>query len=154
MDTFQHAIQDKSQMLEIERALAAKIGPREAYLEMKRLAQDEIFLNDTYQVNVRRCDTPIGPMLHLSIKRRDREVIRDWRELQEIKNQIVGPEHEGVELFPAESRLVDTANQYHLWVFAATVDEAAFPFGFTERLVSGESDLPDLPRVKQRARGA
>jgi hypothetical protein len=53
----------------------------------------------------------------LSIKRRDREVIRDWRELQAIKNAIVGPEHEGFELYPAESRLVDTANQFHLFVF-------------------------------------
>ena len=28
-----------------------------------------------------------------------------------IKNLIVGPEHEGFEIYPAESRLVDTANQ-------------------------------------------
>lgn len=31
-----------------------------------------------------------------------------------------------VELYPAESRLVDTANQYHLYV----VDSKAFRFGF------------------------
>jgi len=29
---------------------------------------------------------------------------------------IVGEEHEAFEVYPAESRLVDTANQYHLWV--------------------------------------
>jgi hypothetical protein len=38
-----------------------------------------------------------------------------------------------VELFPAESRLVDTANQYHLWVMADA--EYRFPFGYQRRLV-------------------
>lgn len=56
-------------------------------------------------------------MTHLSIRRRDRAPIHDWRDLQIIKNQICGPEREAVELYPAESRLMDAANQYHLWVF-------------------------------------
>lgn len=70
------------------------------------------WLNDTYQVEVREhCpgrDWP--PMLWLSIKRRDKEWIHDWRELQEIKNQLIGPEHEAVELYPSESRVIDGAN--------------------------------------------
>jgi hypothetical protein len=37
--------------------------------------------------------------------------VHDWRDLQRIKNQLVGPECEAVELYPAESRKVDTANQ-------------------------------------------
>ncbi|WP_420795788.1 DUF7694 domain-containing protein [Ktedonobacter racemifer] len=51
-----------------------------------------------------------------------------------IKDELVGPECEGVELFPARSREVDTANHYHLW----TIDDPAFrfPFGFTRRLVT------------------
>ena len=53
-----------------------------------------------------------GDMFWLSIKRRDRAPVHDWRELQQIKNMIVGDEHEGFEVYPAESRLVDTANQY------------------------------------------
>ena len=68
------------------------------------------------------------------IKRRDREVIRDWRELQAIKNAIVGPEHEGFELYPAESRLVDTANQFHLFVFMDR--RVRMPVGFVEREVA------------------
>jgi len=56
--------------------------------------------------------------------------------LQRIKNEIVGPEHEAVELFPAESRLVDTSNQYHLWVL--TSDENRWPFGFQTRLVANK----------------
>jgi hypothetical protein len=44
--------------------------------------------------------------------RLDGQAIHDWRELQRIKNEIVGDEIEAVELYPAESRLLDTANWY------------------------------------------
>jgi hypothetical protein len=99
-----------------------------------------IFLSETHQVNVQLiCAAPsgthLGDVAWLSIKRRDRDVIRDWRELQAIKNAIVGPEHEGFELYPAESSLVDTANQFHLFVFMDT--KVRMPVGFGEREVSG-----------------
>jgi hypothetical protein len=77
------------------------------------------WLNSRYQVNVRYLEPekPEYPSLaHLSIKRIDKAPIRDWRELQRIKNELAGTTCEAVELFPAESRLVDTSNQYHLWV--------------------------------------
>lgn len=67
----------------------------------------------------------------------DREPIHDWRELQDVKNALVGTEGEAVELYPAESRLVDTANQYHL--FALAERGQRFPFGFRERLVGDKS---------------
>jgi hypothetical protein len=54
--------------------------------------------------------------MHLSFKRRDRSAIRDWRHFQAIKNEVAGPEREAVEIFPAESNLLDGANEYHLWV--------------------------------------
>lgn len=72
-------------------------------------------------------------MFWLSVKRRDREAIHDWRDLQTIKNLIVGAEHEGFEVYPAESRLVNTANQYHLWVFADP--RVRLPVGFRAREV-------------------
>ena len=73
----------------------------------------EIWMNDTYTVFVHRKDDT--GWIHLSIKRNDKEPVTDWRDKQQIKNQIVGSEHEALELYPAESRLIDTANQYHLW---------------------------------------
>jgi len=98
----------------------------------------EIWRNDTYQVAIYNKDRPQVKgwprMIHLSIKRIDREIIRDWRELQMIKNRLIGRENEAVELFPAESRRVDLANQYHLWVLADP--KMRFPFGFTEGLVA------------------
>ncbi len=93
--------------------------------------EGDVYLNDKYQVNTRLVASQPGwpPLLHLSIKRIDRAPVHDWRELQQIKNEIVGPDCEAVELYPAESRVVDTANQYHLWCLAAP--GTRFPFGFT-----------------------
>ena len=76
-------------------------------------------------------------IIHLSFKRNDRQPITSWSDVQRIKNEVVGPEHEACELFPAESRLVNLANQYHLWVLDHP--EARFPFGFDDgRNVMGQ----------------
>lgn len=53
---------------------------------------------------------------HLAIRRTDGQRDIPWRDRQRIKNELVGPECEGVELHPAESRLADMTNTYHLWV--------------------------------------
>ncbi len=102
-----------------------------------------LWRNDTYQVAARDVAARQGDagttwprMIHLSIKRIDKQPLHDWRDIQEIKNQIVGPEHEAVELYPAESRCVDLANQYHVWVIAE--EGVGFPFGFGPRAVSDE----------------
>jgi len=92
--------------------------------EYEKLKTQEIWKNDQYQVNVIR----ENGWVHLSIKRIDKEPITDWRHKQQIKNQLVGEECEGVELYPAESRLVDTANQFHLWCLADPTK--GFPIGF------------------------
>ena len=54
----------------------------------------------------------------MSMKRNDRQPLHDWREKQSIKSAICGPFMEAVELYPAEWRVMDTANQYHLYAFA------------------------------------
>jgi len=100
------------------------------------IGDEEQWANDIYVVNMRKneSDLPdIPPMIHLSIRRQDRQPCRDWRDFQRIKNQLAGPEWEAVEIYPAESRLVDMANQYHLF---------CFPFGlgigFQQRLVGNQ----------------
>jgi hypothetical protein len=57
-----------------------------------------------------------------------------WRDLQRIKNELIGPECEGFELYPAESRLVDTANQYWIWIFLDQTYRVSV--GFHERFVA------------------
>lgn len=88
------------------------------------------FLNSRYQVTLQ--DYASG-WTHLSIIRRDREAVHDWRDLQRIKNELCHPEREAVELFPAESRLVDSNNQFHLWVAPPGV---TLPIGYMERDIS------------------
>jgi len=96
----------------------------------------DIWKNSRYTVMTRvvRNSDENGPgMIHLSIKRNDKAPIANWRDLQKIKNELVGEECEGVQIFPAESRLVDSSNQYHLWV--CSEPNFRLPFGYDERLV-------------------
>jgi hypothetical protein len=99
----------------------------------------EAFINDTYTVFRRRLSQGV---VHLSIRRNDREACHDWRDFQRIKNELTGPEWEAVELYPAESRLVDSANQYHLWAVDQKLD-----LGFSSRLVT---DGATIDGAKQR----
>lgn len=105
--------------------------------------------NSRYQVLIRRLEpvAPFGEGYHLSIKRNDRAVVHDWRDLQRIKNEVVGPEAEAIELYPAESRKLDTANQYHLWVFPAY----RFQFGQEHREISSPEDNARDPDPVNRA---
>ena len=75
----------------------------------------------------------MAPFIQLNIARHDGQPCTSWRDFQRIKNELVGAECEGVELFPAESRLVDTSNEYHLWVKPDR--EYRFPMGFWRRMV-------------------
>lgn len=76
----------------------------------------EVWSNDDYEATVEHNQNGWS---YITLKRYDRKAVRDWRHLQSIKNEVVGPEREAFELFPAESRLQDEANQYHLWVLPA-----------------------------------
>lgn len=128
------------------------------YAELKKVLQTdadaELHVNDIYTVTVAdavqaqmvyaKRDTGWPAMWYLSIKRNDKEVIWDWRELQEIKNLLCGESNEGMQLFPAESRVVDTANQYHLFVIKQP--NMFIPVGFPTRMVT---DVPVL-NAKQR----
>jgi len=76
------------------------------------------------------------PLWHLMICRMDDAPCRDWTIFQAIKNEIIGPEYEAIELYPAQSRLMDVFNKYHLWVLAPKDDEELpprFPFGCRHR---------------------
>lgn len=103
-----------------------------------------ILVNSRYQVQVHEVpESALGPLVWLSLKRHDLAPLRDWRDLQRLKNEILGPDVEAVELYPAESRLVDMGNQYHLWALARG---ERFPFGFQARSVTEEA----LPGGAQR----
>lgn len=150
---FQEGTMEGTNLLETREAAIAEMQKRtgmsfaKAIMSVDQLIGDElamnrVFLNNRYQVYMREVGSPFGeengPMVWLSIKRLDRQPIHDWRDLQRIKNEIVGVECEGVELYPAESRKVDQSNQFHMFVFK--VPGKRFPFGFSFREV-GQSTM-------------
>ena len=85
----------------------------------------DIFCNNLYTVVIEST----APLVHLCIRRHDGKPCTDWNHLQQIKTELIGPEHEAVELFPAESRLINTTNEYHLWAHPRA--GYRFPFGFS-----------------------
>jgi hypothetical protein len=97
-----------------------------------------IYLNSRYQVNIKDLPAvePFGPMVEVSIKRRDKEPIYDWRDMQLIKNELLGKNVTMLQVFPPESRLVDTANQYYFYAFW----EYELPFGFKERVINARPE--------------
>ena len=124
---------------------------KQAKWQYNRLMEDEIWVNDLYQVNIARGDNVPNnmmgvPMIHLSIKRLDKQAVRDWRHMQSIKDSLVGPDHEGFELFPSGTRLVDGANQYHMFVFEDK--DLRLPIGWAVRAVN--YDPPEGSGVTQR----
>lgn len=77
--------------------------------------------NDKYWVTESRIKNggPVfynRPIVRLGIQRIDQRTCDDWRDFQAIKNDICGPESEALQLYPAESRLLDPSNYYLLWV--------------------------------------
>lgn len=126
---------------------AEGMTPEKALKAAQEACGDESWYNEQYQVIKTSYERkpPWPTLVHLSIRREDRRIMFDWRDMQRIKNQLLGEEKEAVQLFPAESRLVDTANQYHLWGFDS--DEFRFPLGYNERQVSDKK----FGRAKQRS---
>ena len=90
---------------------------------------EQVWVNETYFITVKEI---AGGWSWIEIKRNDKESIHDWRDFHHIKNIVCGKEREALELYPAESRLVDSSNQYHLWVMPSG---QRFPFGYGDRLV-------------------
>jgi hypothetical protein len=104
--------------------------------------------NGTYFGTVRRFSSgnPLGegPWAVIGIAAADQTARHDWREFQQIKNQVVGPEWEAVEIYPSESKLVDPSNYFYLWCFPPGSLKFGLP-GDTRRV-----DDVDRARMAQR----
>ena len=142
--------------IEIAKELGEKLTWKQSKELQKELDKQEIWVNDIYQVNVLRgkdCDQYVhnkllkGKCDYITIKTHKKEAIRDWRHFQQIKNELCGKDREAVELFPSEERLVDTANQYHLWVLPKG---QTMCFGFATRKVDYTEKLGGFNKAGQR----
>ena len=79
----------------------------------------DVYSNELYTATLRRYTEGWmiggGEWAQIGIFCQDGEPRHDWRDMQRIKNDLVGEEWEAVELFPAESRLMDPSNYYLLY---------------------------------------
>ena len=111
--------------------------------QFEKSANAETWMNEKYTVQVRTLRPPENEsdpgLVHISIRRNDRAPSRDWRDFQAIKNQVLGPDCEAVEMYPAESRVADVANQYHLWGFPNPKFRLPFGFGSGARLNAADA---------------
>jgi len=119
----------------VSRAPDTDLGKR---MEQKNAKETQTFRNNLYVVHKRerplfdKDGIEVGTVIQLSIHDHTRSTRRDWRHFQKIKNELLGPEEEAVELYPAESRLVDLSNEYSLW----SIKGWKWPIGYAERWVS------------------
>ena len=123
----------------------------------EQMKREKLYRSEYYQVAIDKDPTHGFPGMivwHLSIKRHDKEPIMDWRDLQDIKNKLAGPEVEAIQLFPAETRLVDSANQYHLWALmkAGKGRQPRVPVGWTQRFVDDEPWVNGGQRTSSKQR--
>lgn len=119
------------------------VGYAEASHMSNVLRASKVFVNDQYQVTMAPPflgHFPMGapvPMVHLSIIPLNGQPVRSWSDLQAIKNELVGAENFAVEVYPAESRLVDCGANYHLWVALSPDHQPTF--GWDKRKVLHDS---------------
>jgi hypothetical protein len=104
----------------------------------------EFWSNSTYSVCAYR--NPNDEIGLIAIRRHDWKPCSDWRDKQAIKSQIVGPDWEAAELYPAEARVQDEGNWSHLWVMPKG---ERYPWGYIESAVS-RSDKPARANEVQR----
>jgi hypothetical protein len=77
------------------------------------------FRNNRYVVMIFDNEmTTGGKAIRVMVQKHDDTPITfHWREMQNIKNEIFGPEETAVEYYPAQSNLLDDHNIYWMWVF-------------------------------------
>jgi hypothetical protein len=111
-----------------DKMVPVKLDQEILQIILENIQADSLYWNDTYQCRVSRN----SDYTHLSIVRHDREPIHCWQHIQQIKNDVCGEDCEGIELYPAMSRIVDNNNFYHLWVLEPG---KRIEVGFRDRLV-------------------
>lgn len=134
------------------------VGGEEHFRKHGLTVPDRVYANELYSVFVRVVPSTYEErelsddeaMLHVSFHRHDRAAVRDWRHFQAIKNEVAGSERTAIEIFPAESQLVDTSNEYHLWVLPVGYP---LPFAMPEgRVMTQAEGVAEYGVTKARQR--
>ena len=120
------------------------ITPKQAFEElgvpyhgwMREMDRSWVSEDNQYSVMSRLLRTPVGKVEHVVITsaagcgKCDGSGDIPWAVKMQIKNDLFGEKRPAIEVYPAQDRLVDAADTYHLWVF-----EKGFkmPFGIHAR---------------------
>jgi hypothetical protein len=108
-------------MCPLPEAVAMKTLKKMSIRKMSKLGlTGDWYVYGRHRVRVDKSKTRDGrPLVQISIERFDGKPIDPpWREKQALKDQIVGEDCEGVEIYPAKLAVQDDRNQYHLWIIA------------------------------------
>ena len=98
---------------------AAKMWGCTSNAEARRLLHSQRvrcqqYEDDDHEVTVAPINT--SKMVQVVVRRKDGEKIEDhWQTLQRIKNDVLGANWFGYEVYPSQVYVIDTANAYHLW---------------------------------------
>jgi hypothetical protein len=116
-------------------------------VDVSSLEYDEYWRNDEYIVKVYYPNNPShqfpnNKFTWLCFRNvRNTHTAHDWRDMQMMKNEICGEERTAVEVFPPMSKLVDTCNQFHLWVYP---EDYELDFGYKHQEI-----YPNAETVKE-----
>lgn len=89
-----------------------------AHHPLNKLCSDYIhdaYVNLVMSVQVSTHLTGWGVIVHLWVRRHDQKPLI-WRDMQRVKNELVGEHRVGIEVYPPSTDVIDQANVYHLWV--------------------------------------
>tara|TARA_R100000734_G_C3317614_1_gene110924 strand:- start:2257 stop:2802 length:546 start_codon:yes stop_codon:yes gene_type:complete len=110
----------------------------------KREQAGQVYKNSLFTVNVYRgesaddmvhIDDLKGKCVWLSIKRNDKGTNIKWSDKMALQRSLLGDDWLGIEIYPPQKFMVDTANQYHLICIPPEyVDN--FPFGWKHREIN------------------
>ncbi len=72
----------------------------------------QCWVNNKYSVQL----IARGELEVLMVRRHDEGDEYPWRDLQRIKNELVGEDREAVQVFPKQGEVVDVADMAHIWL--------------------------------------
>jgi len=126
-----------------------KCSKKEAKKMMNKMMADECWYDATGKYKVVKSELshddpllgkgcPFDNVTWLSIRiNNGQDYLCDWRDFQAIKNDLCSPTREAIEIYPAEERLHDTDNVFHLWVLP---EGLWFPLGWQARDVENGTE--------------
>lgn len=74
--------------------------------------------NGAIAVLIRLIDGDMDGRLHLAIRTASSAEL-PWRDMQRIKDEVIGEDRIAVQVYPAKARIIDQADMYHLFVLKA-----------------------------------